>query len=456
MNSLGGGDGVSAREQWWQRYLSVLAEQGVKEKELKWYRIYVERLLDYYPEVRSADLLPAHIEDFLERIATGSRMDDWQVMQAIEAIRRFGHETNAHWFGAVDWLKVEAKANPDVRMNAALKSPKLEEHGQQLPTAPALREFAMAMRARRYRLRTEKTYVHWVQRCFAWSDYDDYMDIREAGIAQFLQYLAAERQVAWSTQKTATAALVLFAKLVLGIEHVILPAFQKGASRKHLPVVLSRHEIAALLDRVTYEPHLLAFRLMYGAGLRRSEAIRLRVQDIDFAGGIIRIMDGKGGKARVTPLPQSCVALLHAQIERTKRLHQQDVREGLGLASLPPGFVRKFGSSARKLAWQYLFASENTAIDPVDGQRKRHHIHDSNLRRTLAKAAAQTSITKRVTCHVFRHSFATHLLEDGHDIRTVQELLGHNDVATTMIYTHVLNRPGLAVRSPADGLDGLR
>jgi integron integrase len=436
-------------EHWWSRYLAELAEQGVHERILPWYRTHVERMLEGFPGVRSRDLQGAQIEVYCQWLVEKVR-HEWQAAQAIEAIRRFGRASGAPWFAAVSWDALAAVADPDGRMLPA--EYEAAASAGVLPACPDLKAFALAMRSRRYRLRTEKSYLKEVERCARWAEVERPRDLSRQHMAEYLNYIAAERDVSRSTQKVVTSALVLFAKHVQGHEHVSLPRYQRGAVRRSLPVVLQANEIKAILSATRSPSHRLAFHLMYGAGLRVSECIRLRVQDIDFAGHVIRIIDGKGGKPRVAPMPLACVEKLRTQVALAQEIHAKDLAEGFGAASLAPNLVRKFGASVKKLAWQYIFPSPDTARDPIDGQRKRHHIHPTVLRRALRQAVERTAITRRVTCHVFRHSFATHLLETGHDIRTVQELLGHQDVATTMIYTHVLNRPGLVVTSPADRL----
>lgn len=441
---------LSAHEAWWHQYLERLSGQGATDSECKWHRIHVERLLNKYPKVRARDLKAAVVAFHCQEAIFHSQ-HDWQGMQAVDAIQKFGKFIKAPWMDGVDWLDLAGRANPDRYMTTEERA-MADEHGL-LPDEPTLRSFALEMRARRYRIQTEKSYVDRVRRCTRWAQLETPNALTERHIANYLTYLAGERQVARSTQKVATSALVLFAQLILKIEHVSLPSFQKSAkTARALPVVLTKGEIRHLFALVPNPTHLLAFKICYGAGLRRNEVLRLRVQDIDFAAGLLRVFDGKGGKHRVTPLPSVLVTALQEQLDVVKRIHHDDVADGFGLASLSPSLVRKFGKAAKKFGWQYVFPSSHVAKDPVDGQYKRHHLHHTALAKGLKKAVEQAQINKRITCHTFRHTFATHLLEDGHDIRTVQELLGHNDVATTMIYTHVLNRPGLTVNSPMDHL----
>ena len=321
----------ASEELWWQRYLDRLAHEGIWEKNLKWYRIHVERLLDAFPGTKSQDLLPDAVERYCRRLITRYG-GNWQTAQAIEAIRRFGKMNTTRWHDRIDWDELAVAADPDGRMDQKELEAAIE-HGK-FPAEPNLKAFALAMRSRRYRLRTERSYIEWVERCCKWHRLDSPTEITPALIAKFLQHLAGERMVARSTQKMATSALVLFAKLVLQYEHVSLPAFQRSAQQSRaLPVVLTQGEISRIFAEITYPTHLLAFKLLYGAGLRRNECLRLRVHDIDFAGGIIRVVDGKGGKHRVCPLPKAVINELHQQIQRVKDMHQLDIAEGLGLAS---------------------------------------------------------------------------------------------------------------------------
>jgi integron integrase len=268
-------------------------------------------------------------------------------------------------------------------------------------------------------------------------------------IESYLTYLAVEREVAPSTQNQALAALQFLYQFVLQkpLDEEILPAPAKR--KKHLPVVLSKQEARAVIERLS-GTHKLITQLLYGSGLRITECLRLRVKDLDFQRGEIIVRSGKGGKDRVTVLPDCLKSILKRQLKRARLLHQDDLSEGGGSVYLPRGLARKYPGAAREWIWQYVFPAPNLSADPRTGEIRRHHLGASSLRRDIKIAARKAGITKHVTPHIFRHSFATHLLEDGYDIRTVQELLGHSDVSTTMIYTHVLNKGGRGVRSPLD------
>lgn len=270
-------------------------------------------------------------------------------------------------------------------------------------------------------------------------------------VSRFLTSLAVEGQVAPSTQGQATAALLFLYRRVLGWRVGWLEGIVRAKKAHHLPVVLTRGEVKSLLDRMEGTAKLAAM-LLYGAGLRITECLRLRVKDVDLARGEIMVRGGKGAKDRVTVLPRLARDPIAEHLGCLRERHREALREGGGRVPLPAAFVRKSPGAAAEWAWQWLMPARRDWTHPRTGERLRLPLHESAIQRAVRLAAKRAGIAKRVTCHALRHSFATHLLEDGYDIRTVQELLGHKDVATTMIYTHVLNRGGLAVRSPADRL----
>ena len=303
-----------------------------------------------------------------------------------------------------------------------------------------------------YSRRTEETYVHWIKRFIFWSGKRHPATLGEAEVTAFLSHLATELNVAAATQNQALAALLFLYKQVLGRDLGWFDELVRAKRPVRLPVVLTRGEVAALLAQLS-GVHWLMASLLYGAGLRLMECLRLRVKDVDIAYRQILVRDGKGGKDRVTMLPESVVQPLHAQLGAAKRLHEFDLREGFGEVHLPHALARKYPRAGYEWGWQYVFPSGKRSPDPDDAVIRRHHLDDSVLARALTEARRRAGIAKPVSAHTLRHSFATPLLESGQDIRTVQELLGHSDVSTTMIYTHVLNRGGRGVRSPLDRLE---
>lgn len=270
-------------------------------------------------------------------------------------------------------------------------------------------------------------------------------------IRAFLSHLATDIHVAASTQNQALNALVFLYRYVLEVPVENIAGFTPAKTKRALPVVLTRQEVEVLYKTLE-EPWKLMVQLLYGGGLRLMECLRLRVKDVDFTYRHITVRDGKGNKDRITVLPESAIAPLEAKLTANKNVFDIDRGNRLAGVKLPGALDRKYPAAGKAWEWQWLFPASEPSIDPRSGVVRRHHIHESLLQRAMKSAVTRSGITKPATCHTMRHSFATHLLESGYDIRTVQELLGHHDVATTMIYTHVLNRPGLAVRSPADGL----
>jgi integron integrase len=313
-----------------------------------------------------------------------------------------------------------------------------------------LQQLRQALRVHHYSRRTEEAYVGWVRRYVRFHGLRHPAELGPEEIRGFLTALADRAQLSASSQTQALSALVFLYREVLRREPGGLGELVRAKQPTRLPVVLTRDEVRLLLGRLDGVPRLVCV-LLYGSGLRLLEALQLRVKDVDFAGGEIRVRRAKGAKDRVTMLPGALTAVLQRHLERVRVLHQRDIARGAGKAPLPHALERKSPGAARDWIWQYVFPAARRYLHPT-GDYRRHHLHESVVQRAVRDAARAAGIPKRVTCHSLRHSFATHLLQDGYDIRTVQELLGHRDVATTMIYTHALNRGGLGVRSPVDRL----
>ena len=303
-----------------------------------------------------------------------------------------------------------------------------------------------AVRLKHYAYRTEETYVQWIRRYILFHNKRHPNEMGTVEIEAFLTYLAVQGQVAASTQNQALSALLFLYHEVLDQEIANVDAIR--AKRTHyLPTVLTKAEAIAIIQNLS-GVHQLVVKLLYGGGLRLIEGVRLRVKDIDFAQHQIIVRDGKGSKSRVTMLPSSVVAELHDHLVSVKRQHQQDLGRGFGAVVLPYALDRKYPNANREWIWQFVFPSSQIAKDPRSDLMCRHHLHESGVQKAVKQAVRAAQIPKRVGCHTFRHSFATHLLESGYDIRTIQELLGHKNAKTTMIYTHVLNRGGEGDRSP--------
>jgi integron integrase len=311
--------------------------------------------------------------------------------------------------------------------------------------------YSEALRNRHYSLRTEGTYISWVRQFILYHNKRHPRDMGPAEINEFISDLVNRRTVAASTQNQAISAIMFLYRNVLHMEldeARLLPI--RPTRPKRIPTVLSRDEAKTVIARMEGIYKLMA-QIMYGSGLRLMEVIRLRVKDIDFENRQIIVRDGKGENDRITPFPDRLVAPMRLHIHQVRIQHELDLTQGFGTVHLPYALERKYPNANREFAWQYAFPATVISTDPITGIRRRHHLAESNLQRAVKRATRLAKVDKPVTPHIFRHSFATHLLEGGYDIRTVQELLGHKDVKTTMIYTHVLNRGGFAVKSPLDG-----
>jgi len=322
--------------------------------------------------------------------------------------------------------------------------------GEEAPSRPRLLEQVReAIRLRHYSLRTEEVYVDWVRRFVLFHGKRHPAGLGAPEVALFLSHLARERHVSASTQNQAKAALLFLYKQVLAMELPWLDEVVQAKTAPRLPVVLSASEVRLVLDQMRGTSGLVA-RLLFGSGMRLLEGLRLRVKDLDFGQHEILVREGKGSKDRVTMLPESLEAALRRHLDRVKALHERDLAEGFGRVFLPDALAVKYPEAAAAWGWQWVFPAAGRSRDPRTGLERRHHLGPESIQRAVRQAARQAELAKPVTPHVLRHSFATHLLHAGYDIRTVQELLGHKDVETTMIYTHVLNRGGRGVASPLD------
>lgn len=325
----------------------------------------------------------------------------------------------------------------------------MPEPSKKPPEKKLLDQVRDAIRVRHYSIRTEEAYVNWVRRFILFHGKRHPKEMGGQEVEAFLTHLAVEGHVAASTQNQALSALSFLYREVLHQELDAAINAVRAKESQQLPEVLTKEEVRQVIAQLSGIHQLLA-KLLYGSGLRLLECLRLRVKDLDFERRALIVRDTKGDEDRVTMLPDSLIEPLREQLQRAKRLHEQDLARGCGAVYLPDALDRKYPNAAREWIWQYVFPSEQLSVDPRSGATRRHHLDESGLQKAVRQAARAAGLEKRVTCHTFRHSFATHLLENHYDIRTVQELLGHKDVRTTMIYTHVLQRGGLAVRSPLD------
>jgi len=459
-------------ERFWDRFIENLIKQGAREPFLRWY----VRRAEHYRKSHSDKKLARHTADdvngYMENLGRKGKLKDWQFLQAVDAIQNLFVTAGIKEIAGVDWnywrdsarsltadhATIAREPVPDdpAEVVSGVNHKKKRNTGSALDAIRAkhkiiIERLVAEIRRRKYSIRTEQAYEAWVCRFIAFHGNRDPATLGSREITDFLNDLAVRGNVAASTQNQALNALAFLYKQVLEKPLGELEDFARAKRPKRLPVVLERGEVKALLERMDGVQQLMA-SLLYGTGMRLMECVRLRVQDVDFNYHQIMIRDAKGRKDRVAPFPKRMEQPVREQLEHARRLHQDDLALGLGEVFLPDALSRKWPNAAKEWGWQYVFPSGNLSVDPRSGKSRRHHVHENGLQKAVKVAARAAGLTKKVNCHCLRHSFATHLLESGYDIRTVQELLGHADVSTTMIYTHVLNRGGQGVVSPLDGL----
>jgi len=449
----------------WDKYIEFILTQGVKKTSTRWYVLRAEQYIKAHPDKKLAQHEPDDVNNYFQIQGRSEKLKDWQFCQIIDAIRNLFKLLNAPWLTKVDWqywldssrsladnhasIAHEIPAEQTIEKLANIKGSRLAPIRQAHKNI--LKQFIIEIRSRGYSIKTEQSYEAWIVRFIAFNNNQTPVELGAEHIVSFLQHLAIQNNVAASTQNQALNAIVFLFKEVLKVPLDNFGHFIKAKRPKQLPVVLSPAEVDRLLKHLD-GTHLLMASLLYGAGMRLMDCIRLRVKDIDFDYQQIVIRNGKGQKDRVVPLPKRLTTTLISHLKEVRKLHQDDIQKGYGDVYLPNALAKKYPNAAKEWIWQFVFPSGRISVDPRSGKARRHHIHESSLQKSVKKAATKAKITKKVNCHCLRHSFATHLLESGYDIRTVQELLGHADVSTTMIYTHVLNQGGKGVKSPLDGL----
>ena len=330
-----------------------------------------------------------------------------------------------------------------------MQNPSLPPQSTQPPAKKLLEQVSDILRIKHYSRRTEQTYIEWIRRYILFHGKRHPKDMGVEEIQAFISHLAAERALSASSQNQALSAVIFLYRHVLKKEIDLPSDILRAEKSKTLPVVLTHREAIAVINNMSGITQLMA-KILYGSGLRLMECLRLRIKDIDFGSHTIIVRDGKGEDDRITILPDSLIPALETQIKTTVLLHHQDLKNGYGQVYLPYALAKKYPNANKEDMWQYLFPSASLSTDPVSKKTMRHHLDASVLQKAVRRAALLAKIDKPISPHTFRHSFATHLLQNNYDIRTIQELLGHKDVKTTMIYTHVLQRGGLAVKSPLD------
>lgn len=450
----------------WQSFHSNLLSHGVDHKKVYCYFQWAKEFATYKQGTLSSRS-SSDVLDYLESIAKRPKIYKYQLEQALNALQfLYQIQLNPSWAKKWEWDKAKKHIlslfiSEKCAKATKPQSLKNQSQFQQNSFADTIPNSAFKskhseiisllrneIRRYHYSIRTEQAYESWALRFLAFHQTKPYSDLCEGEVKDFLDYLVQARQVAASTQSQALNAIVFFFKHAFQRPLGDIGNFIRSKRPKKLPDVLSRAETESLLTEMHDSMALMA-GLLYGSGLRLMECIRLRVKDVDFSYHQIKVW-GKGEKHRVTVLPKRYENELHTQIKNTRMIHQKDLKTGNGAVFIPPAMARKFPGAAKEFAWQYIFPAHRLSVDPRTSKVRRHHIHETSLQKAVKVAAKKAKITKQASCHTLRHSFATHLLESGNDIRTVQELLGHENVSTTMIYTHVMNRPGLSVKSPAD------
>jgi integron integrase len=467
----------SSVSRFWDNYIDKTKSYRIKPSTVRWHVKYAETYIKAHRGRRLAEHTAREVENYLQEKGRNGRLADWQFAQLVRALEiLFVDMVRAPWAADFPWqhwidtARELEPAHPTVARDygdsgsvnvANVDSTSVANDGHASGMDRLIKRFkakypkhaerlVAEIRTRQYSIRTEQSYLAWLARYTLHHDMRDPADLDGAELGGYLEHLVVRRHVSGSTQSQALNALIFFYKHVLKNEAIELAAFAHSKKPRRLPVVLTRQEVSKLLTAMDHATSKLMASLLYGCGLRLMECVRLRIQDVDFGYQRIVIRNAKGGKDRIVPLPSRLNEALRQQIGFVERQHKEDLACGLGAVYLPEALSRKYPKAEKELVWQYLFPASRVSTDPRSGKTRRHHIHENNLQKQVKRAATAAGLTKRVNCHALRHSFATHLLESGYDIRTVQELLGHADVSTTMIYTHVLNRPGITVTSPID------
>jgi len=459
---------VDAYTRFWDKYLLKTMEYNVSETDAS---VYVDNVKTFINVLNGRRLVTVEAVDlfkYLSGIAVKRDILDEAFSKIVGALRvLFADVVRAAWAADFDWdinlSSLNAGMEKSINLGELVGDSSLSDIRVSSSEKSAVKSAAMLypkyfdrlvieIRVRQYSIRTENAYAGWVARFLLFHDFSKNQSILPRHIVIFLEHLVVKRNVAVNTQNLALNALVFFYRHVLELSVDDLGGFKRSKKPKRLPVVLSKSEIKILLNGITNETYRMMAGLLYGAGMRLMECIRLRVCDMDFDYKIIYIRNGKGKKDRVVPLPMCLFDALNLQIDYVKKIHNKDLKIGLGGVYLPYALSKKYSNAAKEFRWQYIFPAKKHSVDPRTGIVRRHHIYENNLQKWIKKSADISGLSKKVNCHALRHSFATHLLEAGSDIRTVQELLGHADVSTTMIYTHVLNKPGVLVNSPLDSL----
>ena len=445
-------------EQFWEGYFTTLSLFRVPDSTFPWYRKHIEAFINFLPDTRLSQRNAEQVAQWLTHIGRNPKLTDWQFRQQVDALRLLScHYLKLPWTADFDWaywssgaMRLEANHVTTARtyemIDKAVECP-ASHLAKSFPDI--YRQFLVAIRIPEYSFNTEKSYLGWINRFLRFHQDCSPCQLSEPSVAAFLEHLALKRKVAGATQAQALNAIVFFFTKVIEKPLGKIGFYKRPSRPRRIPTVLSPIEINRLFSHLSGIRGLM-IKLMYGTGMRVIECVSLRILDLNFPYKQIVVRAGKGNKDRVVPMPDSLANHLQEQILSIKKQHDKDMEHGFGSVFMPTALARKYPNAECELRWQYLFPASRLAQDPRSGIVRRHHIHQSVIQRVVKKATSDAGIIKRVTSHTLRHSFATHLLESGADIRTVQDLLGHADVSTTMIYTHVVGRGGQGVKSPLD------
>jgi integron integrase len=450
---------------WPTGYFRVLQELGVEAPRRPFYVHWVRRFFNTQQKgKRRGELGRGEIETFIQALTADPGVADWQVARARDALEVYYEQFRGIALEPVRTKAGKSKKGGDMpkasdripaprvlNQPSTIPEPERPKPARKVDLAALEKATRVALRTEHYALKTERAYVQWIRRFVGYHRGRRPSHMGEGEIHQFLSHLAINERVAASTQNQALNAIVFLYRKVVKKEVGDFSDFPRARRAKRLPIVLSRQEVQTLLSRLDGAEGLVA-RLLYGTGMRISEALRLRVQDLAFDRNEITVRSGKGDKDRPVPFPASLKSELYQHMDGRRHQYEADRKKGMHEVELPGALARKYPKAPHQWKWQFVFAGTDYSVDPRSGARRRHHMHEVRVQRAVKRAATEAKITARVTPHTLRHCFATHLLEAGQDIRTVQELLGHSDVSTTMIYTHVLNKGPMGVVSPLDTL----
>ncbi len=445
----------SAIDRFWDRYIQCLHTRKINKNAQRWYVRHIERLIALTSDTRLAEHTPATLTAYLRELGRNCELSDWQFVQNVEAIKvLFCDLLNLGWAPSFNWQYWLDSAKTLKQDHATIirdcNPITAKTNGKTSDKHRIINELRFTLRAKNYAIRTEKAYCDWAIKFLTFHKQVTASELEAGHVKAFLTHLAINRNVAVSTQKLALNAIFFLFQNILLKDLGDFSDYVNAKKPRRLPVVLSESEVNRLFSQLDDPTFSLIIKIMYGTGMRLMECVRLRVLDVDFDHQQLFVRSSKGRKDRVVPLPTSCTQKLQDHINNVHILHSEDLSNGYSAVYIPNELSPQSPNAAKEFKWQYCFPSSRLSADPGSGKIRRHHIHESSIQKNLKNASTRAKINKKVSPHTLRHSFATHLLQSGYDIRTVQQLLGHADVSTTMIYTHILNTPGISVVSPAD------